>query len=62
MRKKKWITPVLTVLVKGAPEESVLAGCKHGGVGGPSNYNSSCNMPYLTDPSICSMCSVCTTS
>ena len=26
--KRKWITPVLTVIVKGKPEETVLTSCK----------------------------------
>jgi hypothetical protein len=41
MRKKKWITLVLTVLVRGKPEENCLVGCKGSG-GGPANSNSNC--------------------
>ena len=37
MRKKKWTTPLLTVVVRGKPEEErVLCYCK-GRTGGPSN-------------------------
>jgi hypothetical protein len=43
MRKKKWTTPILTVLVRGNPEEKVLAGCKVGAAipnpGGPQARN-----------------------
>ena len=28
-KKKKWTTPLLTVVVKGKPEERVLVGCKN---------------------------------
>jgi hypothetical protein len=34
-QKPRWRTPELIVLVRGRPEEAVLAGCKtvHGGIG-----------------------------
>jgi hypothetical protein len=34
MPKKKWLTPLLTVLVRGKPEEKVLVGCKGPGYTG----------------------------
>lgn len=36
MRKRKWIIPVLTVLVRGKAEEQVLIGCKGPGYTGAS--------------------------
>ena len=33
MRKKKWATPLLTVLVKGKPDENLLSSCKRNSVG-----------------------------
>jgi hypothetical protein len=41
MRKKKWTTPRLTVLVRGKPEESVLCACK-GGFAGPTSNTANC--------------------
>lgn len=39
MRKKKWSTPLLTVLVRGKPEERALSGCKHYTAGGGPESN-----------------------
>jgi len=47
--KKKWTTPVLTVLVRGNPEEGVLAGCKQCSPGativGPTANTNQCTQP-----------------
>jgi hypothetical protein len=40
--KKTWLRPELVVLVRGRPEEAVLAGCKIGGSSGPANHNKAC--------------------
>ncbi len=49
--KKEWVTPKLTVLVRGRPEESVLAGCKHPSLGyGPDRPN--CKEPGGVECSI----------
>jgi hypothetical protein len=39
-QKKEWKTPELIVLVRGKPEEAVLAACKKGGMAGPTGSNS----------------------
>jgi len=58
-KKNKWTTPQLIVLVRGKPEEGVLAGCKRqwgaawGGVG-PTGNAYECS--YVSGPS-CYMCS-----
>jgi hypothetical protein len=44
MRKKKWTAPLLTVIVRGRPEERVLSACK-----GDWNISS-----YNNDYSLCS--------
>jgi len=45
MKKKKWTNPLLTVLVRGKPEEKILAGgiCKTGIVSGPGSGWAWCN-------------------
>jgi len=56
MPKKKWERPQLIVLVRGKPEEMVMAGCKScGGMGpftGPANTWFACS----TAPVECAMC------
>jgi hypothetical protein len=37
MRKKKWTAPLLTIIVRGRPEEMALSACK--GNWGSSSYN-----------------------
>lgn len=45
---KKWITPRLIVLERGAPEENVLAACKGRGLQGSSkNYAGGCRARYF---------------
>jgi hypothetical protein len=46
-KNKKWITPVLIVLVRGKPEESCLLGCKLGTplYGGPGAEYWPCATP-----------------
>jgi len=39
MRKKKWSTPLLTILVRGKPEERALTACKTGASGPGSNWS-----------------------
>ncbi len=36
-KKKKWLQPELTVLVRRNPEEGILAACKYSGVGSSSD-------------------------
>jgi len=46
VKKKKWKTPKLIVLVRGDRSEGVLTACKAGGTGDtiqPINYDSACN-------------------
>ena len=50
MRKNKWATPVLTVLVRGKREEAVLLACKGTGLGGLTNVYAWC---MITPPSSC---------
>lgn len=38
LKKKKWTTPQLIVLVRGKPEEGALVVCKHG-TGGSGVYS-----------------------
>jgi hypothetical protein len=54
MRKKKWKTPKIIVLVRGTPEERVLAACKGDGKffsgPGPGNYLAMCAVGYGSPP------------
>ena len=42
MRKKKWTTPLFTVLVKSKPEEAVLAACKGSAYSSMAHSQSNC--------------------
>jgi len=44
MKKKKWISPLLTVVVRGRPEERVLDACKGPELGLPDMGNTICEM------------------
>jgi len=54
MRKKKWSTPLLTVLVKSKPEERVLVGCKGTMAGGPGDAAALC---VAMPAGVCNPCS-----
>ena len=55
MRKKKWTTPLLTVLVRGKPGERVLSSCKmHGSTPGPEGVVAKCS--YTQTESFCFGC------
>ena len=55
MAKLAWQKPKLIVLLKGEPEENVLAACKTDGTGGAGSQNNSCyNRPYLMGCQTCS--------
>ena len=43
MEKKKWLRPMLTVLVRGRPEELILTNCKGKEPATPGRYGGSCN-------------------
>ena len=58
--KKIWEKPKLIILVRGRPEESVLAGCKLTTVGGPNNVKAKCNLK--SGGNKCGVCSAITTS
>ena len=48
--KKAWSKPKLIILIKGSPQESVLAFCKNG-VPGPTSGHSNCSYsPPVTCP------------
>ena len=56
MPKKKWSITVLTVLVRGKPEEIVLSACKSGGSESSSNsWATNCSDGVGMPPS-CSNC------
>ena len=44
VESKKWITPELTVLIRGKNEETVLAGCKSRSGSGSESSNSVCTL------------------
>jgi len=46
MPEKEWIKPQLIVLVRGKPEERVLAQCKSVWGSGSNNYGSGCFEVY----------------
>ena len=54
MRKKKWATPLLTVLVRGKPEERVLCACKSTSLSGSGDTQSLCKV-------LSPACSICET-
>ncbi|MFH1088218.1 MAG: hypothetical protein V1719_00015 [Patescibacteria group bacterium] len=55
--KKKWTRPLLTVLVRGKPEERVLGGCKMAwGSQGANNENTGCWTYYNTVGDCGSVC------
>lgn len=58
MSKKKWEKPKLIVLVKGRPEEAILAGCKGGDFTGAAQVVAQC----VTDIDGCGACSTITTT
>ena len=39
MKKKVWVKPEMTILVRNKPEEAVLSACKFKSIGGPSLMN-----------------------
>lgn len=43
MPKKKWTKPELIILLKGRPEEAILAGCKGGDTAGPQSDYELCD-------------------
>jgi len=56
MKKKKWLTPLLTVLIKGRPEEMVLSKCRNAEMAGFMASNTTCYKD-LESPSIgCDVC------
>lgn len=57
--KKKWLKPILTVLVRGGGNEAVLASCKNGGttaIFGPANWYRWC-IYDSSSPGYCGNCS-----
>ena len=52
--KKIWEKPKLIILVRGRPEESVLAGCKTTGTAGPNNQKLKCNLKSTGQCVVCS--------
>ncbi len=54
MRKKKWTTPQLIVLVRGRPEEGVLQGCKTAPVAqGFTNVFNNCRTVVASCTELC---------
>ncbi len=47
-KKPKWGKPKLIILIRGKPEEGVLAGCKSGahGAGYPGAFQVRCRQPF----------------
>lgn len=60
MQKKKWDKPELIVLVRGKPEEMVLAQCKGGAFVGPSMIRS--GLGCRTVGVVCNLCDAVTSS
>ena len=52
--RKVWEKPELVVLVRGKPEESVLAACKGGSIAGASQAKAFCRGPNSCGP-VCSL-------
>lgn len=52
MKKKKWTTPMLVVLVRGRPEEMVLSACKWGPPDGAGARDNTCTR-YLAVERVC---------
>jgi len=55
MRRKKWSTPQLVVLVRGKPEEGVLAACKYSNKSGATQ--AAYNAQYCVS-GYCAQCNV----
>lgn len=53
MKKKQWELPKLIILVRGRPEESVLAYCKSWMGGGPGNASGKNCHTYCTQMDHC---------
>ena len=48
MKKQAWEQPELVILVRGKPEEAILAGCKYVGAPRGSGANTSRDNCYMT--------------
>lgn len=64
MRKKKWITPKITVLIRRVQQENILATCKTRTVGASSDTNTAYGGRgcMINDGETCSWCAMAVSS
>lgn len=56
MKKKKWITPLLTILIKGKPAEKVLSKCRNAESAGFSSSDVGICYKAAIEPIWCDVC------